>query len=293
MNCATTFLIAISTGAIMHDLGSELRKSVTFYASFDEEVRGDFGGGVLTLSTRRDDPKEQGQFIFEKGFDGGVFRIAKDMGLRGGALEVVDTLPQRGRIFFPARGNLAFKPGGWGGAVSFWVNIDPNTMLKTPFCDPIQITHKGASDGGIWTDFPDSKPRDFRLGVFSAVPKGEKPIPESDPDAPLVVVKEVGFKDGEWHHVLMSWQNFDTGKPNATATLYIDGKSMGSLENRELAMHWDLDRAGIYVAVNYIGLLDELVIFNRPLTPTEVKFLRVQVAEFSPAADAPKKEGVR
>jgi hypothetical protein len=35
-------------------------------------------------------------------------------------------------------------------------------------------------------------------------------------------------------------------------------------------MDWDLDKAGIYVAVNYIGLLDELALFNRPLSAAEV-----------------------
>jgi hypothetical protein len=34
-----------------------------------------------------------------------------------------------------------------------------------------------------------------------------------------------------------------------------------------------VDRAGIYVAVNYIGLLDELAVFDRELTATEVKLL--------------------
>ena len=74
-------------------------------------------------------------------------------------------LPRNGRIFFPAKGNLAFKKGGWGGAVSLWINTDPNTLLKTKFCDPIQITQKGANNGGIWFDFNDAKPRDLRMGV--------------------------------------------------------------------------------------------------------------------------------
>jgi hypothetical protein len=34
-----------------------------------------------------------------------------------------------------------------------------------------------------------------------------------------------------------------------------------------------LDKAGIYVAVNYIGLLDELATFARPLTQEEVTLL--------------------
>jgi hypothetical protein len=51
------------------------------------------------------------------------------------------------KIFFPAKGNIGFNKGGWGGAVSVWCKTDPNKLLKTKFCDPIQIAQKGANDG--------------------------------------------------------------------------------------------------------------------------------------------------
>src|SRR5262245_23471587 len=84
--------------------GNDLMKAVSFYASFDEEVRGDVGGGGLTLDTRSNHPTEKGQFVFEKGFDAKVFRIARDKGIHGGALEVTDVLPNNGRVFFPVKG---------------------------------------------------------------------------------------------------------------------------------------------------------------------------------------------
>jgi hypothetical protein len=252
----------------------ELRKAVMFYASFDEELKGDVGGdGSLSLSTRSNDPKEKGKFVFEKGFSDKAFHIAKGKGVHGGALEAVDVLPNNGRIFFPVKGNLAYKPGGWGGAVSCWINTDPDKLLKTGFCDPIQITQKGANNGGIWFDFNDAKPRDMRMGVFPAVAEGQKPQPESDPDAPMVRVKGVGFKQGDWHHVAITWRNFDTGKKDAHATLYIDGKKIGDVKDREIAMNWDVEKAGVYVAVNYIGLLDELALFGRELSAEEVGLL--------------------
>src|SRR5262249_32318084 len=49
---------------------------------------------------------------------------------------------------------------------------------------------------------------------------------------------------------------------------------------------WDLDRTGIYVAVNFIGLLDELALFNRPLTAEEVARLHS-----APGLLAPLKKG--
>jgi hypothetical protein len=268
------------------DEETAIRKAVTLYASFDDALRADFGGGELTFSTRFNHPKEKGQFEFIKGMTPKVFRIAKGRGVAGGALEATDVLPRNGRAFFPAKGNLAYRKGGWGGSVSVWVNTDPNTLFKTPFCDPIQITQKGATNGGIWFDFNDAKPRDLRMGVFPAVAEGQKPVAESDPAAPMVRVPGIGFKAGDWHHVALTWENLDTGKKDAKAILYIDGKRIGEVSGRELAMGWELDWTGIYVAVNYVGLLDELALFNRPLTAAEVSLLHRRPALLAPLKKA-------
>src|SRR5262245_54205350 len=123
-----------------------LAKAVMFYASFDEKVVGDFGGGELSPRTRINHETEVGKFVFQPGVDEKLFTIAAGKGIHGGALSPLDVPPRNGRIFFPAKGNIGYKPGGWGGAVSFWLNTDPNTLLKTRFCDPVQITEKGANN---------------------------------------------------------------------------------------------------------------------------------------------------
>jgi hypothetical protein len=253
-----------------------VRKAATFYASFDEEVRADFGGGELTPGTRYNHETEKGQFVFEKGIDPKAFRVAKDKGVHGGALEATDVLPRNGRIYFPAKGNLAYKKGGWGGAVSVWCRTDPDKLLKTKFCDPIQITQKGANDGGLWFDFNSATPRDLRHGAFPAVAVGQAPLKEDDPNAPMVRVPKVGWKADEWHHVVLSWSHLDTGREDAELALYIDGKLVGAVKGRALAMGWDVEKTGVYVAVNYIGLLDELALFGRPLTAGEVALLHDQ-----------------
>ncbi|MCI0704082.1 MAG: SUMF1/EgtB/PvdO family nonheme iron enzyme [Planctomycetia bacterium] len=250
-----------------------IRGAVTFYASFDEEVKGDFGGGQLTFDTRSNHPTEKGAFVVDRGFSDKAFRIAKNKGIAGGALEAVDVLPKNGRIFVPAKGNIALKKDGWGGSVSTWCKTDPDKMLKTRFCDPIQITHKGAHDGALWFDFNDAKPRDLRHGAFPMIPEGKKGIPESDPNAPLVRVPKVGWKADDWHHVVLTWENLDTGKANAVTSLYIDGKLIGQVKGKAITMGWEIEKVGIYTAINYLGLLDELAIFNRALKPEEVTAL--------------------
>lgn len=264
-------LLGVVLGARAEVEDVPLRKAIALYASFDEAVKGDFGGGDLTLWTRSTVNAEKKEYAFEKGFDAKAFTIGK--GIAGGCLSAGDLPAKNGRIYFPAKGNLAYKKDGWGGAVSMWINTDPNTLFKLKFCDPVQITHKGANDGGIWFDFNDAKPRDLRMGVFPAIPPGQKGIKEEDPKAPMVRVKGIGFKQGDWHHVVLNWSNFDTGKPDALASLYIDGKKIGDVKGEAIGMAWDIDKTGIYVAVGYTGLLDEFAVFNRTLSADEVAAL--------------------
>lgn len=259
-----------------------VRAAATFYASFDETVRGDFGMGAMTPSSRFNHETQAGKFVFQEDIDRSVFRIAAQKGIHGGALEPTDVLPRNGRIYFPLKDNLAYNARGWSGALSVWCNTDPNRLLKTTFCDPVQITEKGANNGGIWFDFNNARPRDLRHGAFPAVSEGQKPIHEEDPQTPMVRVPGVAWQSGEWHHVVLSWRNFDTGRPDAVSSLYIDGKLIGQIRDRPIAMNWNLDKAGLYVAVNYLGLLDELALFGRELVAEEVQLLHTEPGLLAP-----------
>lgn len=251
---------------------ADLKAATTFYASFDEGVEADRAGGGRLPNTRFNHPSAPGTFVLQPGFDDNNFRIARGRGVAGGgAFEASDVLGRNGRLVFPVKGNLAYDPTGWGGAVSVWCKTDPNTMLKTKFCDPIQITEKGAHDGGLWFDFNDAAPRrDLRHGAFPALAPGQKAVPEDDPAAPMVRVPRVAWTADDWHHVVLSWSGFDTGKADAVSELYIDGKLIGAVKGRAVAMKWDVEKAGIFLAVNYVGMLDELALFGRALTVAEV-----------------------
>ncbi|MBL8792319.1 MAG: hypothetical protein JNM56_00290, partial [Planctomycetia bacterium] len=182
--------------------------------------------------------------------------------------------PRSGRLYFAGKGNVAYrKDASWGGAFSVWVNTDPDKLLQTPFCDPVLITQKGFNNGSIWAHFNDAKPRALQAGTYPSIPDGQEPVPEEDPKAPLTRFLKPGFREGDWHHLALTWDRFNTGKRDATHTLYIDGKKIGELKNYEVGMDWDLDRTRVYCAVNLIGRLDELAVFNRPLTGDEVMLL--------------------
>jgi hypothetical protein len=111
------------------------------------------------------------------------------------------------------------------------------------------------------------------MGAFPAVRPGARPVAEDDPSAPIIRLKGPRFSASEWRHVALVWEGFDTGGNTARAAFYVDGKPVGELKDREIAMEWDLDQTGIYIAVGYIGLLDEFAVFNRALTAEEVTLL--------------------
>src|SRR5437762_13431049 len=98
---------ATQASACAGEPDAALRKAVSLYASFDDAVRGDFGGGALDLATRFNHPTEKGELVSENGCDGKVFRIANGKDKSGGALEVVDVLPRNGRLFSLSQGNMA------------------------------------------------------------------------------------------------------------------------------------------------------------------------------------------
>ena len=89
----------------------------------------------------------------------------------------------------------------------------------------------------------------------------------------MVDVSRKAFASGRWTHVAVVFSGFNTGKDDGVATLYLDGKPEGSLSARRQTFTWDQERAAIWLGLSYIGLLDDLALFDRPLTAAEVSAL--------------------
>ncbi len=180
-------------------------------------------------------------------------------------------------VFFPAQGALAFDSKSWTGTISFWLSLDPETELEPGYCDPIQVTGKSFDDSAIWVDFTkDDKPRHFRLGVF-----GEKRqwnpqnlAADKNPDflKRLVVVRQPPFARGKWTHVAITHEALGGGQ--GRAELFLNGKSMGAAMGIAEAFAWVPGTGAIRLGVNYVGLLDDLSVYQRVLTPKEISSLR-------------------
>ena len=272
--CLATFVLAACTAQARESVTHSLRKALTFCASFDRSADADFALGDTALwnapaMNQRDDAA--------KGLPpGGEIKLEPRAGRFGGALSFgKSTGPM---VFYRAEKNFPMSAADWAGTVSFWLSTDPVKDLNDGFCDPIQLTSKQWDDAAIFVEF-EKRPAGipFRLGVYAdhAVWNPTRRKFEDIPAAerPLASVEKPPFAAGKWTHVAVVIESFNTDKPNGLATLYLDGKKAGEIARRTQTFTWDPRKADLMLGLNYIGLMDEIALFNRALSPEEIAAL--------------------
>ena len=250
---------------------ADLKKSRTFHASFDKGTDADFALGDKRLHTATN---YKAQLEAKPGLDHPDVSIVKGQGKVGSALQFRKKNVKA--IFYQGAKNVPFREDGWTGTISFWLNLSPDQDLEPGFCDPIQVTDKAFNDSAIWVDFTRDQPRHFRLGVFGDLKTwnpGNVPA-DKDPNFTkrLVPVTQPPFQRGKWTHVVIAHTGLGSGK--GMAKLYLDGKLQGTTPSIAEPFRWDLSRAALRLGVNYVGLFDELTVYNEALTDQEVAKLR-------------------
>lgn len=268
LSALALFLSACSSsGAGTAVLDPDLSDQVLLYSSFDRTADADFaaGDGSLYTKTRGADPAQAGLL------DDAV-RIAPGAGIKGGALEF--TAKDRNLIYYKARGNMGYDNSAWSGAISFWLQLDPATDLEPGYCDPIQITDTRYNDASIWVDFTKVTPRKFRLGVIGDLaawnPEGVEGNDNPEFVRRLIPMDTPPFQRGSWTHVLINFDRLNS--ESGSAELFVDGDSIGALPVLD-SFTWEEENARIMLGLSYIGLMDELAIFSRPLARGEIAAL--------------------
>ena len=71
----------------------------------------------------------------------------------------------------------------------------------------------------------------------------------------------------------MTFAGFNNEGTDGVGKLYLDGKLRGTMTGRRQIFTWDPSKVLIRVGINYIGLYDDLAIFNRALNDAEVQAL--------------------
>src|SRR5215468_2785674 len=112
-------------------------------------------------------------------------------------------------------------------------------------------------------------------GVFGALKAWNPANAPSDknPDFNnrLVVVERTPFAHGRWTHIAIAYSGLGGG--SGEARLYLNGKLQGTTPKIPEAFDWDIDRGAIRLGVNYVGLMDDVAIFRRPLNAQEIAAL--------------------
>jgi hypothetical protein len=250
---------------------SPLKASVTLHASFDHGADADFALGDALLYTA---PSYDAQDEAEPGIGNPDVAIAAGAGRFGDALEF--KAKNTHAIFYKADQNVAHSTSNWSGTVSFWLSLDPAVDLAPGFCDPIQVTDSAYNDAAVWVDFTRDAPRQFRLGIFGDL-EVWNPENLSANDFPfflerVIAVDEPPFATGEWTHVVITFSGL--GGSSGTANLYLNGQAEAkTMTGVEEPFTWDMSRGAVRLGVNYVGLFDELSLFDRALTAEEVQTL--------------------
>lgn len=250
-----------------------IRQSLTLSATFDSGADADFSKGDKRIHIATSAARKDGK----PGLLAGEFELAKGKGRLGGdALSFVKKSDKV--IYYKAADNIDYRKTDWSGTVSFWLNLDPQKDLGDWYCDPIQITEKAWDNGALWVDFSkDEKPKHFRLGAFADLkvwnPDNRNFEKMSPAERPMHTVTKPPFATGKWTHVAIAFEHFNTGKPDGVAKMYVDGKLEGTIAKRNQQFTWDIEKAAIQLGMGYVGLYDDLAIFNRALTDGEIKTL--------------------
>ncbi len=246
-----------------------LRPSLTFQASFDKGLDADFARGDRMIYSA---PDYKQQSSAKPGLGDVDAGIEKGAGIVGS-----DALRFRSKntraLFFRGDRHVALARG----TLSFWLRVDPQKELAPGFTDPIQLTDKAYNDSAIWVDFTkDDVPRHFRLGVFGSL-KVWNPAdtpPDKNPDfiKRLVVVERPPFSKERWTHVAVTWSGLDAGGAGS-ASLFLNGKPISPTGPIREPFEWDPQRLAIRLGVNYVGLMDEMAVFDRALSEGDITTL--------------------
>jgi hypothetical protein len=120
----------------------------------------------------------------------------------------------------------------------------------------------------------DERPRLFRYAIrplfpiwnpnnlaWADIPRDKKP---------MVEVARAPFSREKWTHVVFTLANINDKKNPPIGKLYINGQLQGAIEKWNMTFDWDPAKVLLVLGANYVGYLDDLAVFDRPLTDSEV-----------------------
>lgn len=269
---ALTLVLGPSLVGLAAESKATLGDALLLHASFDHGLNADVAAGDAVLYHAPTGNRKDAR----PGLPGdNLVSLAKGEGRYGDALRFhKKTRP----LFFHGAKNLGYCTNQWSGAVSLWLRLDPDTDLEPGYCDPLQFVGQAWEEGNLFIEFSkDHTPRHFRFAIqpvkrfWNPQNRGWEDIPE--PERPMVAVHQPPFQRDRWTHVACSFGNLNSGQTNAWGKLYLDGKLQGEFTGWRGNFNWDVAQSALTLGYSYVGWLDDVAVFNRPLTDDEVREL--------------------
>ena len=237
----------------------KIKKHVTLFAPFDTglDADGSRGDGRAT-------------------FEASVVAHDPGGGRYGGALafSAADHGWGEDEFTFRAKDNFPYSASTFSGTISMWLCGDPEADLS-PECpvDPFHVSRR-AADGSFYLDLTKpnddryGSPRHLRFGIYNDSEENNRFA-----NGQLVVIGELGWRHDEWHHIVATWRNANSGKADGVAEVYIDGVRRGWMEGYEHRVTWVIEEMTIGLGQRYTGKIDELLILDTALDSQAVALL--------------------
>ncbi len=258
----------------LHQDPSDLSKALTFHASFDNGGDADFGRGDKRIYTGEfKGSREQQPLPTTPSLGTPALLVAKDKGKYGAALEF--RKDNTHVVFYKLDNNIDYREKDFSGTVSLWMSLDTQD-IPVKYCDPIQITDKYYASDAIWVDITKNDvPPDFRLGVL-----GDEHVWDVNKRQGggeeffwhLLKISDPPFERGKWTHVVITWEL--NSMAIGLAKLYLDGEYRGQSGPIREPFRWNTANVTMRLATgSYVGLMDDIALFNKALTTEEVGVL--------------------
>jgi len=247
----------------------KLAQALTLHAPFDQGFDAEFSPGDKTCYVVQGDRLVQAEPTSE-------VRLAPDEGRFGGALHF--TKKTNFRPLFKNAGILDYNQKSWTASISLWLRLDPDKDLEPGYCDPVQIVGGDYNQGFIFLEWSkDHTPRHFRYAIrplariWNPEGVGWEDIPAEK--RPMVEVQKAPFSREEWTHAVFTLEHINDDEKPPIGRLYLNGQLQGTIENWDLSIQWDPAQVQLVLGAAYVGKLDDLAVFNRALTDSDVRYL--------------------
>lgn len=246
-----------------------LAKALTLHASFDQGLNADFACGDKMCYVVQGNDLVAAVPTAEVRLEPGAGRFE-------GALHF--TKKNNFRPTFKDAGTLGYNDRSWSASVSVWLRLTPDEDLEPGYCDPVQIVGDDNKKGFIFLEWSkDETPRFFRYAIRPLFhiwnPHNVQWADIPFEKRPMVQVARAPFSRDVWTHVVFTLTNVNDKAKRQSGRLYLNGAPQGSIENWDLSFGWDPAGVLLVLGAAYVGRLDDLAVFNRALTDTEVEQL--------------------